>query len=158
MTAVEKMMKDEFGKFGTRLFEGREDDYENNLVMIEKAFAEDDKTELVAKLVEKCPPIKMILAHMLENRFGWTAQEVSWKSVMGEWDEEDCRRVGQSLAYFARKRKTGKVAVDAWKKNYAQLEELFVELVRKTNQYMGMTQKTTKNSGRKGRKFKCEIL
>ena len=33
------------------------------------------------------------------------------------------------MAYFARKRKTGKVAVDAWKKNYAQLEELFVEVV-----------------------------
>ena len=119
--------KEALKKFGKRLYEGHEKDYETNREYVKGVFGEN--ATLVAPLVERCPPIEMILAHVMVNRFGWRAQEVSWTSVMGEWDEEDCRRVGQSLAKFIRSRKTGEVAVDAWRKNYVQLEVLFEGVV-----------------------------
>jgi len=34
---------------------------------------------------------------------------------MMDWDEKDIKGVGCSLATFIRKRKTGEVAIDAWR-------------------------------------------
>jgi len=48
---------------------------------------------------------------------------------MVDWGEEEIRRVGQSFANFLRKRKTREVAVDAWRKQYQQLEILFKEVI-----------------------------
>jgi len=44
---------------------------------------------------------------------------------MRDWMESDCKNVGKSMAYFLRMVQTGNAAVDAWRKNYPQLEELF---------------------------------
>jgi len=46
-----------------------------------------------------------------------------------DWGDEECRLVGCSLSTFIRKRKTGAVAVDAWRLNYTQLDVLFKEVV-----------------------------
>ena len=48
---------------------------------------------------------------------------------MVDWGEEESRRVGQSFAFFLRKRKTGEVAVDAWRRQYSQLEVLLEEVI-----------------------------
>jgi len=48
---------------------------------------------------------------------------------MVDWGEEESKRVGRSFATFLRKRKTGKVAVDAWRRQYSQLEILFEEVI-----------------------------
>jgi len=47
---------------------------------------------------------------------------------MKEWTETDSARVGKSLATFLRKRKTGSVALEAWKNNYVQLQILYEEV------------------------------
>ena len=52
-------------------------------------------------------------------------QKVHWRKEMKDWSEEDCRRVGCSLATFIRKRKTGEAAIDAWRLHYAPLNILF---------------------------------
>jgi len=47
---------------------------------------------------------------------------------MNDWTTEDCRKVGNSLATFIRKRKTGASAIKAWQNNYKQLDILFSEV------------------------------
>jgi len=46
-----------------------------------------------------------------------------------DWGDGECRLVGCSLSTFIRKRKTGAVAIDAWRLNYTQLDVLFKEVV-----------------------------
>jgi len=46
-----------------------------------------------------------------------------------DYEDDECRRVGCSLSTFIRKRKTGAVAIDAWRLNYTQLDVLFKEVV-----------------------------
>jgi len=47
---------------------------------------------------------------------------------MKDWEEEDCRNVGCSLATFIRKRKTGEVAVAGWRLHYPQINSIFKEV------------------------------
>ena len=56
-------------------------------------------------------------------------QDVDWTSDMKDWNEEDCRRVGRSMATVMRMVQTGLMAVDSWKKQYVQLHHLFDEVV-----------------------------
>jgi len=76
-------------------------------------------------LLEMCPNLDVILAHIKIKRFGLLVQEVSWTSDMVDWSEEDCRRVGRSMATLLRMVQKGEMAVDAWKKHYPQLCGLF---------------------------------
>ena len=55
-------------------------------------------------------------------------QDVDWTSDMKDWNGEDCRRVGRSMATVMRMVQTGLMAVDAWKKHYVQLSNLFDEV------------------------------
>jgi len=84
-----------------------------------------ENEELMKPLLERCPAFELILAHILMNKLGFRAQEVSWTSETTDWGEEACKRVGRSLALFLRKRKTGEVALGAWRGHYPQLEALF---------------------------------
>jgi len=70
-----------------------------------------------------------ILSFVLENKFGFRVKDVDWTSRMTDWGEEECKRVGRSLATFLRKRKTGEHAIDAWRLHYVQLDVLFKEIV-----------------------------
>jgi len=47
---------------------------------------------------------------------------------MCDWTTEDYRKVGNSLATFVRKRKTGVSAIKAWRDHYKQLDILFSEV------------------------------
>ena len=46
-----------------------------------------------------------------------------------EWEEQHAVIVGRSLSTFVRSHTTPASAVDAWRRNYSQLEQLFIELV-----------------------------
>ena len=81
-----------------------------------------------APILTLCPNFGIILAHMLVFRLGVKVQEVDWTSDMKDWNEEDCRRVGRSMATVMRMVQTGLMAVDAWKKHYVQLSNLFDEV------------------------------
>ena len=78
-----------------------------------------------APLLEMCPNLDVILAHMKINRFRFLVQEVLWTSDMTDWSEEDCRRIGRSMATLLRMVQRGDMAVDAWRNNYPQLCGLF---------------------------------
>jgi len=81
-----------------------------------------------APILELCPKFDFILAHILVFRLGVRVENVDWTSDMKDWKEEDCRRVGRSMATVMRMVQTGLAAVDAWKKNYVQLHHLFDEV------------------------------
>jgi len=55
-------------------------------------------------------------------------RKVDWTLEMTEWGEEENKRVGNNLATFVRNMKTGEHAIDAWRRNYSQLEILFTEV------------------------------
>ena len=65
---------------------------------------------------------------MLTDRFGFRIQSVDFEIELSEWGQEDCRLIGCAFATFVRKRKTGNAAVDAWRKQYSQLDVLFSEV------------------------------
>jgi len=65
---------------------------------------------------------------------------------MMEWTEQDCKRVGNSLATFIRKRKTGDAAVDAWRRNYSQLEILFNDVTGFEEFMLTIANKTLEDS------------
>ena len=109
------------------IYEAKSNNYKSNFIHVKRIFA--DNEELFAPLVEHCPVFKIILSHVLVDKFGFRVQKVDWKSDMKDWSEEDCRRVGCSFATFLRKRKTGDAAVGAWRLHYAQLNILFKEVV-----------------------------
>ena len=81
-----------------------------------------------APILELCPKFDIILAHMLVLRLGVRVQDVDWTSDMKDWNEEDCRRVGRSMATIMRMVQTGLMAVDSWKRQYVQLNNLFDEV------------------------------
>lgn len=87
-----------------------------------------------------------------------SSSQVAMVLVGNKCDMEMDREVSKEQADQLATRSWNCGFIETSAKTDTNVKELFVELVRKTNQYMGMTQKTTKNSGRKGRKFKCEIL
>ena len=65
---------------------------------------------------------------------------------MGDWGEEECQRVGRSMACFLRNRKTGEAAVAAWRLHYAQLDELFVNVVGFEDFIVDIASKTLKDA------------
>ena len=83
---------------------------------------------LVIALIANCLHQIINNRYILEDRFGFRVQHVDWTRIMTDWRDEDCRRVGSSLATFLRKRKTGDAAIDAWRLHYAQLNILFEEV------------------------------
>jgi len=89
----------------------------------------EEEKELLSPLVERCPGFVTILSFILEDKFGYRVRHVEMTVKMTDWGDEECRRVGCSLATFIRKRKTGAVAIDAWRLNYTQLDVLFKEVV-----------------------------
>ena len=122
-----RLAKEAWTKLAEEIYEARSKDHEENLSTVRGIFTENG--EEILPLNQRCPNFVMILAHILLNKLAFRAQEIDWTSEMGDWGEEESRRVGQSFANFLRKRKTGEVAVDAWRKQYSQLEILFKEVI-----------------------------
>ena len=62
---------------------------------------------------------------MLILSIGFSVHEVDWTHDLQHFSETDCKHVGNSIAYFLRMHQTGDAAVDTWRRNYPQLNELF---------------------------------
>ena len=122
-----KMPKELWRGLAAEVYGVRSNSYKSNFIHIKRIFSEEE--ELVRELMEQCPRFREILSHILEDKFGWRVQKVDWTSEMTDWGLEECRRVGCSLATLLRKRKTGVVALDAWRVQYSQLDVLFKEIV-----------------------------
>ena len=109
-----------------KIYEDRVADHIENVAHVHSIFEEEK--ELFSSIVERCPGFVTILSFILENKFH-RVREVDKKLSLTDWGDEECRLVGCSLSTFIRKRKTGAVAIDAWRLNYAQLDVLFKEVV-----------------------------
>jgi len=109
-----------------KIYEERAADHIENVAHLHSILEEEK--ELLSPLVERCPGFVTILSFILENRFH-RVREVDKELNLTDWGDEECRRVGCSLSTFIRKRKTGAVAIDAWRLNYTQLDVLFKEVV-----------------------------
>jgi len=71
----------------------------------------------------------MILAYALILRLGMSVKDVEWTMAMTDWSEEDCKRVGRSLATNMRMVQTGEAMIDMWRSQYTQLNTIFSEVV-----------------------------
>jgi len=63
---------------------------------------------------------------MLILRFGFPVKDVDWTKETKDWTETDCKIVGKSMAYFMRMVQMGEASVDAWRKHFPQLGDLFL--------------------------------
>ena len=110
-------------KLAEDIYEAKSNNYKSNYIHVERIVEANES--LFAPLLSLCPKFRVIIAYILEDRLGWRVQKVDWTKSMKDWSNDDCRRVGCSLATFIRKRKTGDAAISAWRLHYAQLGLLF---------------------------------
>jgi len=125
-TAILRVETAKWKNMAEDIFETRSNNRESNIIHINRIFG-DNKT-LVTPLIERCPRFNEILSIILEGKFAFRVQQVDRAIDMKSWGDEECKRVGGSLALFLRKRKTGDTAIDAWRRNYSQLKLLFDEV------------------------------
>ena len=104
----------------------RSNNFKSNYVHLQRVFGENDT--LLQPLLERCPSFVVILAYILEDRFALRLRSIDWMLDLKEWQKEDSRRVGCALAFFLRKRKTGRAGLDAWRLHFSQLNILFEEV------------------------------
>ena len=138
--------KETWKKLAEKMYELKSKEFDENVSAVERIFREN--VGLLKPLLGRCPVFARILAHILLNKMGFRAQDVDWTSEMVDWREEESKRVGQSSALFLRKRKTGEVAVDAWRKQYSQLEILFEEVC--SEQSLARSEATSCSNTRRG--------
>ena len=120
-TNQSQQTKDEWQSVAELLYSKRSNNHLNNYEHVTEILAANPS--LFEPLLERCPNIGLIIAHLLKLRFGLTVQKVSWTSSISDWNGEDCRRVGCSVAAFLRNFQTGEAALEAWKLNYVQVSE-----------------------------------
>ena len=75
-----------------------------------------------------CPNVNVLFARVLLNQFRRNVKNINGTLQVGKWGEKECKDVGRSFAVFIRKRKTGDVALDAWRRHFVHLKKLFDEV------------------------------
>ena len=74
-------------------------------------------------IISRCPTFPTILTHALVGRFGYRVQQITvTNSSSRDLTEEDARLIGRAIITISRKRKTGAVAIDAWRVQYKPLQ------------------------------------
>jgi len=121
-----KATKDAWIAVAEKLYAEKSNDHRANIIHLQKTFKENE--EMFSPLLDRCPSFVIILCFILEDKFGFRVRNIDWVLKMTDWGNEECKRVGCSLATFLRKRKTGEHAVDAWRSHYALLNVLFEEV------------------------------
>ena len=132
--------KDEWQSAAELLYSKRSNSHLKNYEHVTDFLAANPS--LFEPLLERCPNIGLIIAHLLKLRLGLTVQNVSWTSSISDWNGEDCRRVGCSAAGFLRNFQTGEAALEAWKLHYVQVRERSERALWKTRKYMRDINKT----------------
>ena len=82
--------KDEWQSAAELLYSKRSNNHLKNYEQVTEILAANPS--LFAPLLERCPNVGLIIAHLLKLRFGLTVQKVSWTSSISDWNGEDCRR------------------------------------------------------------------
>ena len=108
------------------LYDKRSNKAESNLLVVQETLKQH--ITIFAPVLELCPHLDIILAHMLVLRLGWQVKEVDFTTKMTEWSEDDCRKVGRSMATFMREFQQGETAVEAWRRHYQQMNTLLNEV------------------------------
>jgi len=108
--------KNEFSMIAEEMYKYRSNDFKTNHSIVKNIFLKYESH--FRPLLEKCPQLNLILAHMMVLRLGIMVNEVSWTSDMKDWTETDLKRVGRSMATILRFVQTGTASVDAWRKQY----------------------------------------
>ena len=106
-----------------KIYQKRSNKVESNLFAVQLIFRE--YSELLSPALECCPNLDTILAHMLVLRLGWSVHDVDFTSKMSEWNYDDCRKVGRSMATIFRVVQQGNTAIESWRLHYPQLNSLF---------------------------------
>jgi len=112
--------------FAEEVYENRSPNHKSNYTQLRQIFI--DNNDLLAPVLTRCPKFRTILSFVLVDSFGGRVRKVDRKANMIVWTNEDCEKVGNSLATFIRKREKGEAAVKAWRYHYKQLDILFDEL------------------------------
>ena len=124
-TGIMRDEKKKFADIAEELYAKRSNDVQKNHIEVQEVFKKHDA--VLAPLLVLCPSLGIIIAHMLVLRFGFTVKDIDFTSKMTEWGDEDCRRVGASISTIMRFVQTGQTAIDAWRLQYPQLNDLFTK-------------------------------
>ena len=82
--------KDEWQSAAELLYSKRSNSHLKNYEHVTDFLAANPS--LFEPLLERCPNIGLIIAHLLKLRLGLTVQNVSWTTSISDWNGEDCRR------------------------------------------------------------------
>ena len=82
------------------MYEKRSNDFYRNVESVQRIMERYESS--FSLIVNRCPLFGTIIAHFLTFSFGFRSQSVDWTKEMKEWTEEDCRRIGKSLAITLR--------------------------------------------------------
>jgi len=85
-------------------------------MQLKRVFVENEV--LLAPTLIICPKFKTILSYILADRFGLRVRAVDKDLELKDWGNDECQKVGVSLAMFIRSRESGATAVEAWKNQY----------------------------------------
>ena len=87
-----------------------------------------EERDFFAPVETICPNVNVLFAHVLLNQVRRSVKNIDGTLPIHGWGEEECKNVGRSFALFVRKRKTGDVALDAWRRHFVHLKKLFDEV------------------------------
>jgi len=74
-------------------------------------------------VLTRWPTFPSMLSNAICGRCGYLVQQITMtNSSAADLTEEDARLIGRAIITFARKRKTGVVAIDAWRVHYTPLQ------------------------------------
>jgi len=88
----------------------------------------EEHLEFFAQITAVFPNFDLMISYVLVNSFGFNSGHVDYKKKLEDLNEADCKRVGKSISYFLRKRKTADMAVSAWELHFVQMTTLKDEI------------------------------
>ena len=106
-----------------------QNNHKRNFTIVDRIF--DENSEVLNSLLERCPRFHIILAFLLEDRFGWASfriGNVDSKVNMKDWNDKDCERIGKSFGASLSKCDSPEAAVEEWRAKFSELDTLFVEV------------------------------
>jgi len=79
----------------------RSNQLDKNIASIQRVIG-NHQTEFTP-ILERCPLFYKIIAHAFIFRVGLRVQDVDWTSSLEDWNDDDCQRIGRSIATFLRR-------------------------------------------------------
>ena len=118
-SVAEKMNKKMWRALAEETCACRSNNYKSNFQLLKRVFKENEVLLAPTQII--CPKFKTMLSYILADRFGLRVHAVDKDLEMKDWGNDECRKVGMSLATLFRSRETGAAAVEAWTNQYDQV-------------------------------------